>query len=117
MGSICQPLASLLGGYVTEAKVDAATVRKVAQLANLEFDENEIDQVTLDLGSMIAHMAKIAELDLSGVAPTFTVFDERGPWRDDSVKASLGQAQALLNAPDKESGHFLVPKVIQTKRS
>lgn len=89
------------------------TVDHYAKLASLEFDEQERVAMARDLGTILDYVQKIAELDLQDVPATAQVLGQLQPTRPDEVAASLGQSAALANAPDRESGFFLVPKMIK----
>lgn len=93
--------------------IDRDTVRQYAALANLTFSDEEADLLAGHLTEILGHVAKLNELDLGNTIPTQNVHQHTTPIRDDQVRDSLGQAIALANAPDQESGHFLVPKVIK----
>lgn len=69
------------------------------------------------LGSALENIFNLAALDLSTIAPTAQIYQPQAPMRADEVGPSIGTTAALANAPDKESDHFLVPKVIKVKRS
>jgi aspartyl-tRNA(Asn)/glutamyl-tRNA(Gln) amidotransferase subunit C len=53
------------------------------------------------------------ELDTKGVEPTSHVLDINNVMREDVPEASLSQDLALANGPDKASGHYKVPKIIE----
>ena len=89
------------------------TVARYAKLANLSFSADEVDTMAHQLGTIINYVEKIAELDLSGVEATAQVLDTEPVIRQDLVSESFRPERALQNAPDSESGHFLVPKVIK----
>ncbi len=91
------------------------TVQRYAKLANLEFSGEEADIMAHQLGDILDYVHKISELNLEDVPATERVFNTILPKREDVVQPSLGQKAALQNAPDQESGHFLVPKVINVK--
>lgn len=91
------------------------TVTHYAKLANLHFDEAETALLAEQLGTILTHVEKIAELDLSDVPATSNVLARQPLFREDEVRPSLGSEKALANAPDTESHHFLVPKVINVK--
>ena len=88
------------------------TVAHYAKLANWHFDPADAEMLAAQLGSILSHVDKIAELDLADVPATSFVLPQQPAYREDAVRPSLGSEQALNNAPDTESHHFLVPKVI-----
>ncbi|CAM2007551.1 Asp-tRNA(Asn)/Glu-tRNA(Gln) amidotransferase subunit GatC [Acanthopleuribacter pedis] len=91
------------------------TVEHYAKLANLAFDPADAELLARQLGSILSHVEKIAELNLDDVPATRFVLPQEPAHREDEVRPSLGAEQALANAPDTESHHFLVPKVINVK--
>jgi len=50
--------------------IDRETVLHVALLARLELSDDEVEQMTVELGSVLEHIETIAQLDLEGVAPS-----------------------------------------------
>lgn len=89
------------------------TVAHYAKLANLTFDEQEARLLADQLGTILGHVEKISELDLKDVQPTSQLLQQGLHMREDEPRDSLGSETALMNAPDAESDHFLVPKVIK----
>ena len=55
---------------------------------------------------------KLNELDTDKVEPLIYMSDERSVLREDEVRQTLTQKEALQNAPKKDSDYFKVPKVI-----
>lgn len=89
------------------------TVDHYAKLAALEFDESERAAMARDLGTILGYVQKITELDLSDVTATSQILGDLRATRPDEVGESLGQSAAMASAPDRESGFFLVPKMIK----
>ncbi|MGE3523924.1 MAG: Asp-tRNA(Asn)/Glu-tRNA(Gln) amidotransferase subunit GatC [Candidatus Dadabacteria bacterium] len=94
-------------------KISKEEVVKVAELARLEFTDEELDEFTEQLGKILTYIEKLGELDTTGVEPTSHVLDIATPLRDDKVVKWLTQEEALSNAPDEEDGYFAVPQVIE----
>lgn len=86
-------------------------VEHVARLARLALTEEELERLGDQLGAILDAVSKVAELDLSGVAPTAHPLDLVNVLADDVPHASLAVADALANAPDPEGGFFGVPAV------
>jgi len=87
-------------------------VEKIAELARLEFNENEIEHLTKDMNQILLHMDKLNELDTSDVEPLARPIEVSNVFREDKCKPSIRREDALKNAPDKDEEHFKVPKVI-----
>jgi len=88
-------------------------VRHVALLARLECSNDEIHKFAGELNSILEYANKIQEVDTDGVEPTSHAVRLSNVFREDVVRPSLSNDQALANAPDSEAGHFKVPPIIQ----
>jgi len=98
-------------------KIDETQVRKVAKLSRLELSDNEIEQFSGELSSIIEYIEKLNELDVDDVEPLAHCLPIHNVFRKDVVKPSLDNASALENAPDKHDGYFKVPKVLDDSSS
>lgn len=87
-------------------------VMKVANLARLELSEKEAENMTGQLATILDYVAKLDEIDCQDVAPTTHVLAIENAFRDDDVKPSLSQADALANAPLQNGEAFVVPRII-----
>lgn len=94
-------------------QIDKETVRKLAHLARLEFDENSADAMVNDMNRMLDFVAKLDTLDVSGVEPLIYMNEEVNVWRKDEVINTITHEEALKNAPKKDTDFFRVPKVIE----
>ncbi len=94
-------------------KITRDDVRKVAELARIEFAEEELEKFTEQLGNILRYIGKLNELDTKDVEPTSHVLDLATPLRDDAVVEWLTREDALKNAPQEEDGFFVVPQVIE----
>lgn len=93
-------------------KISRAEVAYVARLARLEFTEEEMELFTTQLNAILDYVGKLGELDTSGVEPTSHAIEITNAFRDDAVHESLSVEEALANAPEREDGFFVVPRVI-----
>jgi aspartyl-tRNA(Asn)/glutamyl-tRNA(Gln) amidotransferase subunit C len=96
-------------------KIDHKTVDEVAHLARLEFEASAKDEIANDMNHMLSFVEKLNELDTKGVEPLIYMTDESNVLREDVVKETISQKEALLNAPKKDSDYFKVAKVIDQK--
>lgn len=87
-------------------------VQHVAQLARLEFSEDDEEQMAEELSQMLDYVDKLNELDTSGVPPMSHVLDVTNVFREDDIESRIDQEQALEPAPEQEGGYFQVPKVV-----
>ncbi len=96
-------------------KIDHKIVDEVAHLARLEFEASAKDEIANDMNRMLGFIEKLNELDTKGVEPLIYMTDESNVLREDVVKETITQKEALLNAPKKDSDYFKVAKVIDQK--
>ena len=93
-----------------------ADIEKVAQLAHLELDEEEVKMFSSQMADIVSYVEQLNELDTKDVEPALGGLTPEGECtdssRDDALKPSLGQKIALEEAPDPAEGHFRVPKVL-----
>jgi aspartyl-tRNA(Asn)/glutamyl-tRNA(Gln) amidotransferase subunit C len=89
--------------------IDREQVLHVARLACLRLDQEEVEQMTGELSGILAHVDRIAELDLDGVAPTSHVVELENVLRPDQPRPSWPRDVVLGQAPDQLDGAFRVP--------
>ncbi|HWZ21183.1 MAG TPA: Asp-tRNA(Asn)/Glu-tRNA(Gln) amidotransferase subunit GatC [Cytophagaceae bacterium] len=92
--------------------IDKETIKKIAHLARLEFDEKEADKMSDSFNKILAWMDKLNEVNTDNVEPLIHMSDEVNVLREDVVNNSLKHDEALLNAPKKDSDYFRVPKFL-----
>lgn len=88
-------------------------VKKIADLANIKIEENEIESIKEKFNQVLDYVSQIEQFDLSGVEPMTHVNEDYNVWRDDKAKEAISLEDALLNAPKKNEQFFKVPKVIE----
>jgi aspartyl-tRNA(Asn)/glutamyl-tRNA(Gln) amidotransferase subunit C len=98
-------------------RITEQDVQRVADLANLALNEEEISRMARDLDGILSHIEKLNELDTTDVEPMaqvlFEAASETATLRADVERAPLPNAEAVANAPVSGGGYFKVPKVIE----
>ena len=94
-------------------QIDNALVDRLAELSKLEFDNAEKERIKGDLQGILDLIEKLNEVNTDGVQPMIYMNEEVNVLREDVVKGEVPKADALLNAPQKDSDYFRVPKVIR----
>ena len=84
-------------------------VLHVARLARLELTDDEVERFTEQLSAILEAVAKVSELDLSGVEPTAHPLDVVNVWAEDEPRPSIPVDDTFANAPEREAGFFKVP--------
>ena len=94
-------------------KITKQEVEHVAHLARLELDEDAIERFAGQIGDILAYVDKLKKVDTEGIAPTSHAISLTNAFREDEVRDHLERDRSLANAPEKEDGTFLVPRVIK----
>jgi aspartyl-tRNA(Asn)/glutamyl-tRNA(Gln) amidotransferase subunit C len=89
------------------------TIKQLANLARLEFSEEELPQIRKDLEKMISFVEKLGEIDTTGVEPLLHMTTNTDMLREDELSGSISREEGLQNAGDKNQEYFFVPKVIK----
>jgi len=93
--------------------VDAATVRRIAQLARIAVADDEIEHLRGEINAVLAFVEQLNEVDVEGVEPMTSVTPMRMKKRPDVVTDGNNADAVLGNAPAVENHFFLVPKVVE----
>lgn len=92
--------------------IDKETIKKIAHLARLQFDESETDKMSDNFNKILTWMDKLNEVNTDNVEPLIHMSEEVNVMREDVVNNSLTHDEALFNAPKKDSDYFRVPKFL-----
>ena len=93
-------------------KISKEEVIYVADLARLEVDDQLVDKFSEQLGTILEYMETLESVDTKGVRPTSHAISMTNAFREDEEAQIFNRDSALANAPDKEDGNFIVPKVV-----
>jgi aspartyl-tRNA(Asn)/glutamyl-tRNA(Gln) amidotransferase subunit C len=85
----------------------------VAKLARIALTPAERESFSGQLREVLAHIALLQEVDVSGVEPTAHAFPMDNVWSEDRAGPGLPAEAALRNAPAQRDGMFVVPKVVE----
>ena len=88
-------------------------VEYVASLARIHLKDDEIGHVTKDLEQILDYIHKLNALDVTKTDATSHVLPLKNVQREDKVRPSLTQQQALKISVQQQDGSFKVPKVIE----
>ena len=94
-------------------QVPISEVEKIATLSRLSFSEEEKKQYQHHLEEVLLTAKKLDELDTSDVQPTAHIQGIENVLREDVVIKSMDNEQLTANAPERENGCFIVPKVVE----
>ena len=94
-------------------EVNNKLIQDIAKLSKLKFDDSAEEKMKADLEKMLAFVNKLNEIDTKGVDPLIYMSEEVNVLREDKVSEKISQADALKNAPEKDSDYFKVPTVFK----
>jgi len=93
--------------------VDRATVRRIAALACIAVPDDDLDKLAGELSNILGWVEQLSEVNTDDVAPMTSVVEASLPRREDAVTDGDCQDKVLANAPRRDGGFFVVPKVIE----
>lgn len=97
------------------APLTRADVLKVAALARLKLTDAEVDDCTSKLGSVLAYIDSLSEVNTDDIEPMVHAVELSNVFRADEVKPSLPREAALSNAPKTDGQFFLVPQILDAE--
>lgn len=92
--------------------IDNEMVKKVAFLSRLKIEDERLEAVKNEFNGILNWVEQLKEVETDNVEPLVSVNDSNLLLRDDEVTEGNIKEEVLQNAPDKEFGYFVVPKVV-----
>ena len=93
--------------------MDKETVRKVASLANIEMNEDELERAAVQISGILGWVEQLGAVDTANVEPLANVANIELRLRRDEVSDGDCQDKVLANAPEQTQGFFVVPKIVE----
>lgn len=87
-------------------------VRRVAELARLRLTDDQLQEYQHQLSSVLDHIAKLNEIDVTDVEPMARPHDISNRVEEDRAQPAMPIQQLLENAPAVEDVYIAVPKVL-----
>lgn len=88
-------------------------VKKIAYLARLGIDEQHVESYARELSGLLDLVAQMDAVDVEKIVPMAHPMDQAQRLRNDLVKEEDQHEWFQSQAPQVESGLYLVPKVIE----
>jgi aspartyl-tRNA(Asn)/glutamyl-tRNA(Gln) amidotransferase subunit C len=92
--------------------IEKKEVRRIAALARLRLDDDQVAALQRDMSQMLEYVRLLDELDLTGVQP-YSQPAAVDSGREDGVAESLTVEAALASAPARVDNFFRVPAVLK----
>ena len=92
--------------------VDKKEVLHIADLADLNIKEEEIQNYQKNLQEILEFMDILKNIDTNNVQEGIGTVNNSNVFRKDEIKEFEDKESLLANAPEKENNMFKIPKVI-----
>ena len=93
--------------------IDNKTVKKVAKLAKIKISESEENKLIKELNNIFGWVDELKNVKTEKTQPMLSVFNESMVMREDKASSEISNDLVLKNAPESQSGFFVVPKVVE----
>ena len=115
---VCNVLICLINslGLVTKVyklKIDKNTTLKIAKLCRVKVKDEEIDELSAQLTSILDWVEQLNEVNTDDIEPLSNVSSSILPLRKDKVVSQDISKEILSNAPENLENYFVVPKVVE----
>ncbi|MFH0791750.1 MAG: Asp-tRNA(Asn)/Glu-tRNA(Gln) amidotransferase subunit GatC [bacterium] len=87
-------------------------VERLARLAYLDIQKEEVMILEKQLEDTLSYVSHLNEIETDGVSPTSQVSGNINVFRNDEIKQSFTQEEALSNAKRKYKGYFATNAVL-----
>lgn len=87
-------------------------VAGIARLARIAVNEEELDQLAGQLDTIVEAVSAVQAVDTDGVEAMSHPHSIDAGMREDVVRPTLTQEQALDQAPEVEEDRFMVPQIL-----
>ncbi len=88
-------------------------IEHVAHLARLALTDVEKTKFAAQLKDMLTYVAKLGEVDVTGVEPTAHAVPLTNVLRPDESRPSVDPVLILKNAPETARGLIIMPKIVE----
>jgi aspartyl-tRNA(Asn)/glutamyl-tRNA(Gln) amidotransferase subunit C len=93
--------------------LDSRQVEKIAHLARLGVNADDVPGYAHNLSAILAFVEQLNQVDTTGVEPLAHPLEATQRLRPDVVTEQDEREKFLRNAPSTEAGLYLVPRVVE----
>ena len=94
-------------------KIDKNTTLKIAKLSRIKIEDNEIEELSAELSSILDWVEQLNEVNTDKIEPLSNVSKSKLPLRQDMQTNEDKSNDVLSNAPEKLENYYVVPKVVE----
>ena len=92
-------------------------IKHVAKLAKLEIEASKIADFTTEFNAIIDFVEQLAEVDTTGVEPTYHGNQLLNVFREDVAKPGVERDVMLANAKTTKDGFIQVPAIMESEEA
>jgi aspartyl-tRNA(Asn)/glutamyl-tRNA(Gln) amidotransferase subunit C len=95
-------------------KIDETLLQKLEKLSSLEIESSKRDEMIAEISQIVNFVENLNELELENEEASFSTIDGGTPFREDEPSTNPKIIKTILkNAPKRDKGFFVVPKIIE----
>ncbi len=99
---------------INAMQIDDALLQKLEKLSSLQIQEHKREDTIAEIGQIVDFVENLNELDLENEEASFSTISGGTPFREDIPSTNPKVIKTILeNAPKREGGFFVVPKIIE----
>jgi len=95
------------------SRISKEEVSKVAQLAKLKLNEEQIDNHAKQIEKILDYINQLEKIDTTNVPCTTRAIEVINNFRNDEKETYKDRDDILNQAPSREDNFFKVPKIIK----
>ena len=99
---------------MSEEEFSKETVEYISKLALLDLNDEEKEKFSKQLSDILVYFKKLNDLDTENIPPTTHAIETlKNIFREDEIRESLSNEDALKNAEHKQDGYFKAPRILK----
>ena len=94
-------------------EINCETIEHLADLSNFSVSDTENKSLQKDLTEILKYISQLDEVDVTGIEPTYQVFEMENVWREDEIIPQEALREDLLAlTKEQKDNQIKVPKVL-----
>ncbi len=94
-------------------KISKDLIDSLSKLAKINLTKEQEEKYAGEFSSVMGYMEEIKNINVDHIQETSRIAKEENVLREDVVKESLSQREALKNSKNINDGYFLVPAIFK----
>jgi aspartyl-tRNA(Asn)/glutamyl-tRNA(Gln) amidotransferase subunit C len=95
------------------SKIGTEEVKKLSKLARIKLSDEEVAQMSVELGQIVEFVEQLQEVDVDGVDTTNQVTGLTDVWRPDVVRPkNIERDELFKNLPERQGDYIKVKRVL-----